>query len=104
MNSGGIALIITLAFILAIVVLANAVLIIITSQTNFALHRVRQMQAFYSAQAGMVFTMEQLRTGVWGPGESHTLNDSEIPFIVDINIGNIGSGIGNTLRIESRAH
>src|SRR3989338_4970543 len=61
----GTALFIVLATILIIVVLANVILAIISSQSRLTHHQVSRIQAQYAAQAGLVYTLEQLRLGNW---------------------------------------
>ncbi|MGD9015197.1 MAG: hypothetical protein PVI33_04155 [Candidatus Omnitrophota bacterium] len=109
MNNRGIALILVLSFILAVVIMANIALIIISSQTRFAHHQLSRIQAYYAAQAGINYALQQLRTNSWSTG-SYTLcqsgcdvNDGDIPFPVDIDIGGPGTGISGTRRISATA-
>ncbi len=61
----GVALFIVLATILVVVVLANIAMTIIASQNRFTHHQVSRIQAYYAAQAGMVYAMEMLSNGSW---------------------------------------
>lgn len=54
-----------LATILIVVVLANVVLTILSSQGRLTRHEVGRIQAFYAAQAGLIYTMEEIRLGTW---------------------------------------
>jgi hypothetical protein len=101
-NSKGVTLILVLAFILAVVVLANIALVIIGSQARFTQHKVGRIQASYAAQAGINYALEKLRLGDWGIGsycivtkpdsvcegviESITDYDFPIQYPVEINI------------------
>jgi len=109
MNTRGIALILVLAFILAIVVIANIALFIMSSQTRFTQHQVERIRVYYAAQAGINYALEQLRTGVWGAG-AYTLGtcdpgpcdvpDLDIPFQVNITIG---APVGGIRQVDARA-
>ncbi|MFA5144976.1 MAG: hypothetical protein WC723_03105 [Candidatus Omnitrophota bacterium] len=61
----GIVLFIALATIFMVILLANIVLSIVSSQSRLTHHRVSRIQAYYAALAGVNFSLEQLRTGVW---------------------------------------
>jgi Tfp pilus assembly protein PilX len=61
----GVALFMVLATILIVVVLANVVLTIISNHSRLTRHEVGRIQAYYAAQAGLVYTMEQIRNGTW---------------------------------------
>ncbi len=111
MNSRGVALITVLAFILAVVVLANIALALIVSQARFTLHKVSRINAFYAAQAGINYAIERLRTGDWTAPTTKTLSwdppcdveDDDLKYKVDIDIGNPGSGINGTTPVSATA-
>ena len=65
MKSRGVALILVLVFIMTAVVLANIAVVVLRSQYRFTHHNVSRIQAFYAAQAGVNYALEQLRTGSW---------------------------------------
>ena len=93
--------------IILVAVLAVISLAVISNQARFTQHQVSRTRAFYAAQAGMVYALEQLRTDSWVPGV-YTLCDSapcnvidvDIPYLVSINIGASGSGINGTSKID----
>lgn len=93
-NKKGVVLYMVLATLLIVVILANVVLGIILSQSRFTHHQVSRIQAYYASLAGMNLAREQLRTGAWGTGSytlcksGCTVNDSDIPYTVNINISN----------------
>ncbi|MCX5710326.1 MAG: hypothetical protein NT088_06385 [Candidatus Omnitrophica bacterium] len=60
-NNKGIVLFIVLGTILVIIVLANILLGLITSQSRITHHQVSRIQAFYAAQAGLNYAREMLR-------------------------------------------
>lgn len=64
-NKKGIAIFMVLATILIVVVLANVVLAIISNQSRLTRHEVGRIQAYYAAQAGLVYALEMLRNGSW---------------------------------------
>jgi Tfp pilus assembly protein PilX len=114
----GITLILILAVILVVVWLANIALVLISSQSRFTHHQVSRIQAFYAAQAGINYALERLRQRddlTWIPGSGETITkdlcnqsscdveDSEIPFYVEISIGPPGSGPGNTTPVRATA-
>jgi len=61
----GVAIFMVLATIMIVVVLANVVLAIISNQSRITRHEVGRVQAYYAAQAGLVFALERLRNGSW---------------------------------------
>jgi len=65
-NKKGVAIFMVLATIMIVVVLANVVLAIISNQSRLTRHEVNRIQAYYSAQAALVYTLEKIRmTGGW---------------------------------------
>lgn len=64
-NKKGVALFMVLGTLLVVIILANIILNFILSQSRFTHHQVSRIQAYYAAQAGMVYALEQLRTGAW---------------------------------------
>jgi len=54
-----------MGILLVVVVLANVILAIISSQARLTHHQVSRIQAYYAAQAGMNYALDQLRTGDW---------------------------------------
>jgi len=69
-NKKGIAIFMVLATILIVVVLANVILTIISNQSRLTRHEVNRIQAYYSAQAALIYTLEKIRVGVAGGGWS----------------------------------
>ena len=61
MNKRGIALYLVLSILLVVVILANVVLSLINSQSKLTHHQVRRIQAYYAAQAGINYALENLR-------------------------------------------
>lgn len=98
----GVATLLVLLIILIGVIVANATLMIISSQFRLSHHQVNRIKAFYAAQAGINYAVERLRTKTWATGtysicgSGCDVNDPDIPYRVDINIGASGSGINNT--------
>ena len=110
-------MILILGVILVVVWLANIALVLISSQSRFTHHQVSRIQAFYAAQAGINYALERIREGDanWIPASGETITkdlcnqsscdveDSEIPFYVEISIGPPGSGPGNTTPVSATA-
>jgi Tfp pilus assembly protein PilX len=61
----GIVLIIVLATFFIVVLLANVILALISSQSRLTHHGVSRIQAYYAAMAGINLAYENLRTGAW---------------------------------------
>jgi len=59
----GVALFMVLATILIVIVLANIVLTIISSQSRLTHHKVSRVQAYYAAQAAINYAMYKLKIG-----------------------------------------
>ncbi|MCX5714045.1 MAG: hypothetical protein NT033_04405, partial [Candidatus Omnitrophica bacterium] len=68
----GTALFLVLAVVFVVVALANIILSFMHSQSRLTHHQVSRIQAYYAAQAGMNYALEQLRTGNWKAGENYT--------------------------------
>jgi Tfp pilus assembly protein PilX len=61
MNKKGVALYFVLAILLVVVILANIILNFVSSQQRLNTHQVKRVQAYYAAQAGVNYALEQLR-------------------------------------------
>lgn len=100
-NKRGVVLFIVLATLMIVIVLANVILNIMSSQSRLTHHQVSRIQSYYAAQAGMNLALERLRTGNWiegsyclGPTQAscsgfpaaNTVVDSDIPYPVNITI------------------
>jgi len=64
-NNKGVVLVIVLATILVSVILATAVMNLITNQSRLTHHQLSRIQAYYANKAAIIYTQEQLRTGAW---------------------------------------
>jgi Tfp pilus assembly protein PilX len=60
-NKKGVALYFVLAILLVVIILANVVLNFVSSQQRLTSHQVKRVQAYYAAQAGINYALEQLR-------------------------------------------
>jgi len=60
------ALLIVLGIILVVTVLVNVVLQIMLNQSKLSQHQVARIQAYYAANAGIVYAFEKLRTSADG--------------------------------------
>ncbi len=61
MNKKGVALYFVLGILLVVVLLANIILNFVSSQRRLTTHQVKRVQAYYAAQAGVNYALEQLR-------------------------------------------
>lgn len=64
-NKKGVAIFMVLATILIVVVLANVIMTIVSNQSRLTRHEVNRIQAYYSAQAALVYTLDKIRRGDW---------------------------------------
>ena len=123
MNKRGVTLLLILALILAVIVLANIALVLISNQARFTHHQVSRIQAHYAAQAGINYTLERLRVGAWVPdpvndsyycindnGTTMTctngsISDDDIPFGVEIRVWPEDGGnpaVSGTTQLEAK--
>lgn len=112
---------IVLATLMIVIVLANVMLNIMSSQSRLTHHQVSRIQAYYAAQAGMNYALEMLRIGTWIPSSiggsnkyaclngcvdsgvtaNYTIpTDSDIPFSVQVTIYPLQSGINSTTKLD----
>lgn len=61
----GVVLFIVLAALMVVIVLANIILSIMSSQSRLTHHEVSRIQAYYASFAGMNLAYDGLRTGNW---------------------------------------
>jgi Tfp pilus assembly protein PilX len=68
-NNKGIALYLVLAVLLIVIIFANIVLNVVSSQSRLTFHKVRRIQAYYAAQAGINAALEGLKANdtAWVP-------------------------------------
>jgi len=71
-----------LATIMIVVVLANVILAIISNQSRITRHEVGRVQAYYAAQAGLVYAMEKLRNGTWTYTGTNSCPNGGVPCYV----------------------
>jgi Tfp pilus assembly protein PilX len=89
----GVALFMVLATILIVVVLANVVLTIISNQARLTRHEVGRIQAYYGAQAGLIYTMEKIRTGTAPAWPFSSASDRYYCFAISSGLGALGKCI-----------
>lgn len=109
-NKNGVIFLIVLCTLLVVVSLAAVVLGLILTHSRITYHQTSRIQAYYAAMAGVNLAMEYLRAGTWTTGSytlcktGCTVNDSDIPYSVAIEIGAPGTSIdGVGRRITSAA-
>ncbi|MCM8795255.1 MAG: hypothetical protein NC928_00975 [Candidatus Omnitrophica bacterium] len=83
MNKKGVALLMVLGTLLVVLVLANVVLAIISSQTRLTHHQISRIQAYYAAWAGINYALEQLRTGAWTVAPTNSCSPPNGCVLVD---------------------
>lgn len=123
-NKKGVAMFMVLATILVVVVLANVVLSIISSQSRLTRHEVSRVQAYYAAQAGLIYTMEKIRINDWpfsggvdryycmaltsgGPGQCIDVGvpDNIIPFDAGVTRAyDPGTGLQGSYKVQVKVY
>jgi len=131
LNNKGVALIIVLATILAIVILANLIMTMMLSSSRLTHHKVSRIQSYYASLAGVNYAINRLalktdalwpETGTYiryicnsnaactfsaaipVPPSCH-VNEPNFPCTVryvEITVGAPNSGINNTRQINAR--
>ena len=113
----GVILVVVIGVMLAIFTLALAALFLMTQQSRIAEHKIKRTKAFFAAQAGMVLALEKLRKGDWNPPPPalkyclndnigndctppRTVNDTDIPYDVTIEIFPVGATIPGSSQID----
>ncbi|MFH1519013.1 MAG: hypothetical protein ABIE75_00385 [Candidatus Omnitrophota bacterium] len=108
----GVILVVIIGVMLVVFGLALGALYFMANEARIAEYKIKRSKAFFSAQAGMVLVLEQLRKGVWSgnpAGKNHCLNDNigndcpppltvvdaDIPYDVTIQIFSPGNPAGN---------
>jgi Tfp pilus assembly protein PilX len=108
----GVVLYIVLCVLLTVVVLANIILHIISSQSRMTRHQVSRIQAYYASLAGMNLAVEKLKAGDWAPDPTQsyiytlcktgcTINDPDIHYKVSIRIDPANSSGVRSLNITA---
>jgi len=93
-NKKGVVLVIVLGTILVTVLLANAVIRLISSQSRLTHHQLSRIQAYYATKAAVTYAQEQLRTGAWVAGTNCTVASP-------CNAANVGLNLANDFRPAS---
>lgn len=75
----GVALILVLGMFLVGIVFANIALVVVLNQARITRHRTGRIQAYYAAQAGMVYELSRLNTVSACKDETFNLPDD--PYI-----------------------
>lgn len=76
MNQKGLALVTVLIFTLVMSILAGAVLSLMTTEARLTEHQVRRIKAYYAAQSGMIYELENLRKNPLPPDSTTTFTYS----------------------------
>jgi len=113
----GVILVVIIGIVLIISTLALAALFLMAQESRIAEHKIKRTKAFFAAQAGMVLALEQLRKGVWSPSTTQkyclndnigndctpnfrTVDDTDIPYDVTIEIFPVGATIPGSSQID----
>ena len=94
----GVILVVIIGVMLVIFTLALAALFLMTQQSRIAEHKIKRTKAFFAAQAGMVYALEQLRKGdaIVSPHSVSPATPTQgYPVNANITV-NAGAGVGGT--------
>ena len=94
----GVVLVVVIGVMLVIFTLALAALFLMTQESRISEHKIKRTRAFFAAQAGMVFALEQLRRGdaIISPHSVDSAVPTQgYPLTADITV-NAGVGIAGT--------
>jgi Tfp pilus assembly protein PilX len=61
LNKKGVALYLVLMVLTVVIIFANTLLNLVSSQNSLNIHQAKRIQAFYAAQAGINYALEALR-------------------------------------------
>ncbi len=75
----GVVLVVVMGVVMVMCILALASMFLMTQESRIAEHKIKRNRAFYSAQAGMVLALDQLRLGAWVPGNTYCLSNGTAP-------------------------
>ena len=98
----GIILLIVLGLVLVLSLLAWMAAQFMTQEAYQNEHKIRRIQAFFAAQAGVVHAIEKLRNNQYASfpaNETISLGDGTqryYPYEVIIDVGDVGTGLSNT--------
>lgn len=95
-NQKAVILTIVLIFVIIIAVIAAIALLLMTNQARITEAQIKRIRAFYTAQAAVLHTIQELRKGNPLP-TSETLNN----LTANINVEASGSGPYTTRRIRA---
>lgn len=93
-NKKGVVLVIVLGTILVTVLLANALIRLISSQSRLTHHQLSRIQAYYASKAAVTYAQEQLRSAAWVAGTNCTAG-------APCNAANVGLNLANDFRPAS---
>lgn len=93
-NNKGVVLVIVLATILVSMLLAVAVMNLITNQSRLTHHQLSRIQAYYASKAAITYAQEQLRKGTWVAG-------TDCKASKPCDAGDVGLNLANDFRPAS---
>jgi len=90
-SQSGVVMLVVLGAIMVVIILANIIMTLMSSQSRLTHHQVSRIQAYYAAMGAINYTYEQLRQRVWQAGETHTIpfdlgNDFRPASIVSVTV------------------
>lgn len=98
-NEKGLILTITVIFILILVIMAGVALILMTNQARITEGQIKRIKAFYTAQAAITRSFDNLRTG--GSVSDLTLNGLTAVVNLSTPINAPGSPINGTRQLTA---
>lgn len=97
----GVVLLLVLGTLLVVIILANVVLSIVSSQSRLTHHQVSRIQAYYASQAAVNYALEKLRLGSDGNWKvltaSSPYSDNYTRYMCKENTGNCAATAGSII-------
>lgn len=84
-NRKGIILAVTLVFVIVMAIVAGTSLVLMTQQARITEYQIKRIRAFYTAEAALIFMLQEFRQGLPPPPGQFTWDDSTSPAIPTIN-------------------
>lgn len=77
-NNKGVALFLVLATLLIVIIMANVIMAVMSSQSRLTHHQVSRIQAYYAALGGVNYAYDMLRKGNWPIPDPSATNTYDI--------------------------
>ncbi|MCM8800258.1 MAG: hypothetical protein NC900_06010 [Candidatus Omnitrophica bacterium] len=113
-SNRAVAIFLVLSMVMVVIIFANLILIIFSSQSRLSQHQISRTQAFYAGMAGINYALEKLRSGEWSVASTYSIcasgcsvQERDFPHTIKrvvISIGSFGSGPNNTAKVKAKVY